>query len=68
MKCYKICFLVDGTAVNQVPDFKITDTNFYVEVVNLSTQDDTKPLKQLESGFKRTVRCYKYQSKKTSQA
>ena len=68
MKCYKNCFLVDGTAVNQVPDFKITDTNFYVEVVNLSTQDDTKLLKRLERGFKRTIRCYKYQSKKTNQA
>ena len=49
------CFLVVGTATNQVPTFAITDTKLYVSVVTLSTQDDTKLLKQLESRFKRTI-------------
>ena len=45
----------------------ITDTNFYVPVVTLSTQDNVKLLKQLESGFKGTVNWNKYQSKVTQQ-
>ena len=57
-------FLVAGTAANQVPEFKITDTKLYVPVVTLSTQDNVKLLKQLESGFKRTVNWSKYQTKK----
>ena len=44
-----------GTAANQNPYFKKTDTKFYVPVVTLSTQDNIKLLKQLESGFKRTI-------------
>ena len=36
-----------GTAANQVPNFKITDTKRYVAVVTLSTQDNMKQLKQL---------------------
>ena len=45
----------------------ITDTNFYVPVVTLWTQDNVKLLKQLESGFKGTVNWNKYQSKVTQQ-
>ena len=45
----------------------ITDTNFYVPVVTLSTQDNVKLLKQLESGFKGTVNWNKYQYKVTQQ-
>ena len=44
--------LVDGTAANEVPDFKTTDSKLYVPVVTLSTQDNVKQLKQLESGLK----------------
>ena len=33
----------------------ITDTKLNVPVVTLSTQDNTKLLQQLESGFKRTI-------------
>ena len=44
-----------------------TDTNFYVPVVTLSTQDNVKLLKQLESVFKGTVNWKKYQSKVTQQ-
>ena len=35
--------------------FKINDTKLYVPVVTLSTQESIKLLKQLESGFKRTI-------------
>ena len=48
----KNCSLVADTATNQDPIFAITDTKLYVPVVILSTQDNVKLLKQLESGFK----------------
>ena len=41
--------------------FKIIDAKLYVPVVTLSTQDNTKLLQQLKSGFKRTISCNKYQ-------
>ena len=68
LKWSEKCILVAGTAANQVPEFKITDTKLYVPVVTLSTEDNVRLLKQLESGFKRTINWNKYQSKKTSQA
>ena len=43
--------------------FKITDTKLYVPVVTLSTQNNSKLLQQLKSGFKRTVSGNKYLSK-----
>ena len=52
MKWSKDCILVAGTAANENPEFEILDTKLYVPVVTLSTQDDIKLLKQLESGFK----------------
>ena len=42
--------------------FTITGTTLYVLVVTLSTQDNTKLLQQLKSGFKRTINWDKYQS------
>ena len=36
--------------------FKITDTELYVPVVTLSTEDDNKLLEQLKAGFKKTVK------------
>ena len=42
------CFLITGTAVNQVPSFAITDTKIYVLVVTLSTQNNAKLLQQLK--------------------
>ena len=42
-------------------EFKITDTKLYVPIVTLSTEDNVKLLKQLESVFKRTVNWNKYQ-------
>ena len=47
----KDCFLVADTIVNQMPTFTITDTKLYVPVVTLSTKDNVKLLKQLDSGF-----------------
>ena len=68
LKWSENCFLVAGTVANQVQTFTITDTKLYVPFVTLSTQDNVKLLKQLESGFKRTVNWIKYQSEKTNQA
>ena len=61
--------LVIGTAANQVPQFKITDTKLYVSMLILLTKDNVKLLKQLEFGFKRTITIIrnKYQSEKTNQ-
>ena len=47
--------------------FAIADTKHYVPIVTLSTQDNTKLLQQLKSGFKRTINWHKYQSKATVQ-
>ena len=41
--------------------FAITDTKRYVPVVTLSTQDNTKLLRQLKPGFKRRINWSKYQ-------
>ena len=43
--------------------FAITDTKLYVPVVTLSTQENTKFLQQLNSGFKRVINWNKYLSK-----
>ena len=48
--------------------FKITDTKLYVPFVALSTQDNAKLLEQLKSGFKRTIKWNKYQSKISTEA
>ena len=40
--------------------FKITDTKLYVPVVTLSKESDIKLLKQLKSGFKKTIKWNKY--------
>ena len=46
-------FVIIYTNVNnQIPTFTITETNLYVPVVTLSTQDNAKLLPQLKSGFK----------------
>ena len=52
LTCSKKSILVSGTAANQVPKFRITNAKLYVPVVTLSTQDNIKLLKQLESGLK----------------
>ena len=62
----KDCILVASTAANQELELKITDIKLYVPVITVSTQDNVKLLKQLESGFKRAITWNKYLSK-TSQ-
>ena len=52
---------------NEDPRFTITYTKFYVPVATLSTHDNVKLLKQLESDFQRTINWNKYQSKITGQ-
>ena len=57
------CVIIYTNVNNQVPTFTITETNLYVPVVTLSTQDNAKLLPQLKSGFKRTISWNKYLSK-----
>ena len=68
LKWSKNCILVVGTGANQNSEFKITYTKLCVPLVTSSTQDNIKLLKQLESGFKRTVNRNKYLHKTTNQA
>ena len=57
------CFLIAAGVQNQAATFAITDTKLYVPVVTLSTQENTKFLQQLKSGFKRVINWNKYLSK-----
>ena len=54
------CDLLD-TNVNQAATFPIRDTKLYVSAVTLSSQDNSKLLQQLKSGFKSTINWNKYQ-------
>ena len=54
------CVIIYTDVENQVPTFTITETNHYVPVVTLSTQDNAKLLPQLKSGLKRTISWNKY--------
>ena len=53
--------IIYTNVTNQVPTFTITETNLYVPLVTLSTQE--KLLPQLKSAFKRTVSWNKYLAK-----
>ena len=57
------CILAAVDDANQAATFEITDTKLYVPVVTLSTQENTKFLQQLKSGFKRVISWNKYLSK-----
>ena len=57
------CVLIATGNQNQAARFAITDTKLYVPVVTLSTQQNTKFLQQLKSGFKRVINWNKYLSK-----
>ena len=57
------CVIVSTNIANQGATFTITDTRLYVPVVILSTQENTKLLQQLKSGFKRVINWNKYLSK-----
>ena len=54
-------FNTSNTAANQKTVFAINDIKLYVPAETLSTQDNGKLLKQLKSGFKRTINKNKYQ-------
>ena len=49
------CVIVSTNNANQNVTFAITDTKLYFPVVTLSTQENTKLLQQLKSGFKRII-------------
>ena len=55
----KDCVITNSTGEGK---FQITETNLYVPVVTLSTQDNAKLFQQLKSGFKRIINCNKYES------
>ena len=46
------CVITNSTSAGT---FEITDAKFYVPIVTLSTQDNSKLLQQLKSGFKKSV-------------
>ena len=51
------CVITNSTGTGT---FEITDTKLYIPVVVLSTQDNSKLLEQLKSGFKRVISWNKY--------
>ena len=51
------------SSVLKATAFTVTDTNLYLSIVSLSTQDNVKLLRQLKSGFKRTINWNNYQLK-----
>ena len=57
------CVLIATAIQNQAATFEITNTKVYVPAVTLSTQENTKFLQQLKSGFKRVINWNKYLSK-----
>ena len=57
------CVIVSTNVGNQNATFKITDTKLYAPVITLSTQNNSKLLQQLKSGFKRVINWNKYLSK-----
>ena len=63
LTCSPTCVLITTNIPNQNATFAISDTKLYVPVVTLSTQENTKFLQQLKSGFKRVINWNKYLSK-----
>ena len=63
LTCSRDGVIIYTNVDNKVPTFTITETNLYVPVVTLSTQDNAKLLTQLKSGFKRTISWNKYLAK-----
>ena len=54
------CVITNSTSAGK---FAITDTKLYVPVIISSTQDNSRLLQQLKSGFKRVINWNKYLSK-----
>ena len=61
------CVITDRTPGDQATTFVITDIKLYVPVVSLSADDNVKLLRHFLSGFQRTIKWNKYQSKETVQ-
>ena len=57
------CVIIYTDVNEQVPTFTITETNLYVPVVTLSTQDNSKLLPQLKNSFKGIISWNKYLAK-----
>ena len=57
------CVIISTNVANQNPTFTITETNLYVPVAILSTQDNAKVLPKLRSGFNTTISWNKYLAK-----
>ena len=57
------CVIIYTDVANQGPIFTVTETNLYVPVITLSTQDNSRLLQQLKNGFKRTISWSKYLAK-----
>ena len=68
MKWSRSCVINAATSNNENPNFQINDTKLCVSVITSSTKENIKLLKQLESGFKRTINWNKYLAKTTNQA
>ena len=64
-KCSPSCVITNSSGEGK---FEITDTNLYVPVVALSTEDSENLLQQLSSGFKRVTNWNKYLSRPASLA
>ena len=62
------CILVAGTVANQNRRFRINDAKLDIPVVTLSTQENIKLLKKLDSGFKGTINWNKYLAETINQA
>ena len=60
------CVIIYTNVASQDPTFIITETNLYVPVVTLSTQNNGKLLPQLKSGFKRKISRNRYLPKPES--
>ena len=56
-------YIISTNVTKKNPTFIVTETNLYVPVVTLSTQDNAKLLPQLKSGFKRKIEWNKYLAK-----
>ena len=59
------CVITNSTSAGK---FEIKDTKLYVPVMTLSTQDNTKLLQQLKSGFKGRMNWNKYKSDRKTYA
>ena len=60
--------LIEKNIINQATEFVVNDKKHHVPIVSLSNRNDPKLLKQLKSGFKRTITWNKYQLDVTTEA